>query len=87
MGSITNTVLTYREFQHQNRYASMERIHSKGQALFVDVGRILVVEHVIERRDLPVRIGDLWKGGVREVQQDNQRNIQWGTGGQFCPTR
>jgi len=39
----------------------MGRNHSKGQALLVDVVRILVVEHVIERRDLPVGIGDLWK--------------------------
>jgi hypothetical protein len=33
--------------------------HGKRQALLVDVARILVVEHVIERRNPPVRIGDL----------------------------
>lgn len=61
MGSITNTVLTYIQFQHHGKYVSMGRNHSEGQAFLVDVARILVVEHVIERRNLPVRIGDLWR--------------------------
>ena len=44
-----------------NRCTSTRRNHSKRQALLVDVARILVVEHVIERRNLPIGIGDLWR--------------------------
>ena len=57
---MTKTVLTYSQIQHKNKWA-MEINHSKGQALLVHVARILVVEHVIQRRNLPICIGDLWR--------------------------
>ena len=39
----------------------MGKYHRKGEALRDDVVCILVVEHVIERRNLPVGIGNLWR--------------------------
>jgi hypothetical protein len=59
LGSMMKTVRTCSEFQH-HRDVKMGRIHSKGKTLFVDVARILVIKHVIERRNPPVAIGDLW---------------------------
>lgn len=54
-------------FNSQVNTQALEENHSKRQALLVDVARILMVEHVIERGNPPVRIGDLWS--VREDDQ------------------
>lgn len=35
------------------------KIHGERQALLVNIGRILIIEHIIERRDVPVSVGDL----------------------------
>lgn len=57
------------------------------ETLLVDVRQILVVQHVVERRDLTVSVRDLARGSVQIWNKIDGVGVRSGTEHRSCPTR